>query len=183
MARIGISGWSYAGWRGDFYPKGLRQRDELAYAAERMSSVEINGSFYSLQRPEHYARWRDEAPDHFVFSVKAPRFITHMLKLRDSEQALVAVAEVECGVAREAVEVAPAVDVGHPRAGRLHDHDGKRVVVVRRAPLHLLDGGLRGRAERIRGHRRAGHRRSSSVQHLMPPPPSSSSERSRPIVS
>jgi uncharacterized protein YecE (DUF72 family) len=71
-----------------FYPAGLPQRRELAFAAKRFPTIEINGSFYSLQRPEYYARWRDETPDGFVFSVKGPRFITHMLKLRDSEQAL-----------------------------------------------------------------------------------------------
>jgi uncharacterized protein YecE (DUF72 family) len=81
--RVGISGWTYAGWRGDFYPKGLRQRDELAYAAERMTSIEINGSFYSLQRPTSYASWREQTPDDFVFAVKGGRFITHMKKLRD----------------------------------------------------------------------------------------------------
>jgi uncharacterized protein YecE (DUF72 family) len=86
--RVGISGWTYARWRGDFYPAGLRQRDELAYAAERMSSVEINGSFYSLQRPSSYQRWRDETPDGFVFAVKGSRFITHMRRLGDVETAL-----------------------------------------------------------------------------------------------
>jgi uncharacterized protein YecE (DUF72 family) len=83
--RIGISGWSYARWRGDFYPKGLRQRDELAYAAERMTSVEINGSFYSLQRPTSFASWREQTPEDFLFAVKGGRFITHMKKLRDVE--------------------------------------------------------------------------------------------------
>jgi uncharacterized protein YecE (DUF72 family) len=86
--RIGISGWRYPPWRGVFYPSGLPQHRELAFAATRFPTIEINGSFYSLQRPEYYARWRDETPDGFVFSVKGPRFITHMLKLRDSEQAL-----------------------------------------------------------------------------------------------
>ena len=86
--RIGISGWRYPPWRGTFYPKGLPQRSELEYASRRVSTIEINGSFYSLQRPEFYARWRDETPDNFVFSVKAPRFITHMLKLRNCEQAV-----------------------------------------------------------------------------------------------
>ena len=76
--RIGISGWNYAGWRGDFYPKGLVQRLELAYAAERLTSIEINGSFYSLQRPSSYAAWREQTPDDFVFAVKGGRFITHM---------------------------------------------------------------------------------------------------------
>lgn len=83
--RIGISGWSYAGWRGDFYPKGLVQRRELAYAAERFGSIEINGSFYSLQRPSSYAAWREQTPDDFVFAVKGGRFITHMKKLSEVE--------------------------------------------------------------------------------------------------
>jgi uncharacterized protein YecE (DUF72 family) len=86
--RVGISGWSYAGWRGDFYPKGLPQKQELAYAAERMTSIEINGSFYSLQRPSSYAKWREQSPDDFVFAVKGGRFITHMKKLRGAETAL-----------------------------------------------------------------------------------------------
>ena len=68
--RVGISGWTYPGWRGDFYPKGLVQRRELEYAAQRMTSIEINGSFYSLQRPSSYATWRDQTPDDFVFAVK-----------------------------------------------------------------------------------------------------------------
>jgi uncharacterized protein YecE (DUF72 family) len=86
--RVGISGWTYAGWRGDFYPAGLPQRLELSYAAERMTSVEINGSFYSLQRPSSYATWRQQTPDDFVFAVKGGRFITHMKKLRGVEAAL-----------------------------------------------------------------------------------------------
>ena len=86
--RIGLSGWRYPPWRGVFYPKGLPQHRELAYASRRFSTIEINGSFYSLQRPEFYARWRDETPDGFVFSVKGPRFVTHMLKLRNCEQAM-----------------------------------------------------------------------------------------------
>jgi uncharacterized protein YecE (DUF72 family) len=86
--RVGISGWTYAGWRGDFYPKGLVQRRELEYAAERMTSVEINGSFYSLQRPSSYTSWREQTPDDFVFAVKGGRFITHMKKLRGVDTAL-----------------------------------------------------------------------------------------------
>ena len=86
--RVGISGWNYAGWRGDFYPKGLVQRRELAYAAEQLTSIEINGSFYSLQRPSSYAAWREQTPDDFVFSVKGGRFITHMKKLNDVGTAL-----------------------------------------------------------------------------------------------
>jgi uncharacterized protein YecE (DUF72 family) len=81
--RIGISGWTYPGWRGAFYPLGLPHRRELAYAAERFRSIEINGTFYGLQRPESFGRWRDETPDGFVFAVKGSRYITHMLKLKD----------------------------------------------------------------------------------------------------
>jgi uncharacterized protein YecE (DUF72 family) len=81
--RIGISGWRYEPWRGVFYPKDLPQKDELTYASRRLTSIEINGSFYSMQRPEYYARWRDETPDGFVFSLKGPRYITHIRKLDD----------------------------------------------------------------------------------------------------
>jgi uncharacterized protein YecE (DUF72 family) len=86
--RVGISGWTYPGWRGTFYPPGLVQRGELAYAAERLDSIEINGSFYSLQRPSSYATWRDQSPEDFVFAVKGGRFITHMKKLAGVETAL-----------------------------------------------------------------------------------------------
>jgi uncharacterized protein YecE (DUF72 family) len=86
--RVGISGWTYAGWRGDFYPKGLPHRQELAYVAERLGSIEINGSFYSLQRPTSYAGWRDQTPDDFLFAVKGGRYVTHMKRLRDVEAPL-----------------------------------------------------------------------------------------------
>jgi uncharacterized protein YecE (DUF72 family) len=81
--RIGISGWRYVPWRGTFYPPGLPQARELAFAAERLNSVEVNGSFYSLQRPSRYLSWARDVPDDFVFAVKGSRFITHMKKLRD----------------------------------------------------------------------------------------------------
>ncbi|UQX89078.1 DUF72 domain-containing protein [Jatrophihabitans telluris] len=86
--RVGISGWVYPPWRGDFYPPELVHANELAYAARRMTSIEINGSFYALQRPTSFYRWAREVPDDFVFSVKAGRFITHMKKLRNLEDAL-----------------------------------------------------------------------------------------------
>jgi uncharacterized protein YecE (DUF72 family) len=81
--RVGISGWTYPPWRGLFYPRGLRQKDELAYACSRLNSLEINGTFYGLQRPASYMSWRDQAPEDFVFAVKAPRFITHIKRLKD----------------------------------------------------------------------------------------------------
>jgi uncharacterized protein YecE (DUF72 family) len=87
-AFIGISGWRYRSWRGSFYPPGLPQRRELEYTAKRMTSVELNGSFYSLQRPTSYQRWRAEVPDGFVFAVKGSRYLTHMLKLRNFDTAL-----------------------------------------------------------------------------------------------
>jgi uncharacterized protein YecE (DUF72 family) len=86
--RIGISGWTYAGWRGTFYPERLPHKQELSYAAQQFRAIEINGTFYGLQRPDSFARWRDETPENFVFAVKGSRYITHMLKLRDVETPL-----------------------------------------------------------------------------------------------
>ena len=86
--RIGISGWRYAPWRGVFYPPALPQRCELEYAARLFPSIEINGSFYSLQSPSSWQAWYEATPGHFVFSVKGPRFITHILRLRGADTAL-----------------------------------------------------------------------------------------------
>jgi uncharacterized protein YecE (DUF72 family) len=81
--RIGISGWTYAPWRGVFYPKGLTQKSELEYASRQLNSIEINGTFYSLQRPASFRKWYDATPDDFVFSLKGPKFLTHMKRLKD----------------------------------------------------------------------------------------------------
>jgi len=86
--RIGISGWRYAPWRGVFYPEDLAQRRELEFAARAFASIEINGSFYSLQRPASYEQWYADTPANFVFSIKGSRYITHMLRLRGVETAL-----------------------------------------------------------------------------------------------
>jgi uncharacterized protein YecE (DUF72 family) len=80
--RIGISGWRYAGWRGEFYPKTLKQADELAHASRAVQTIEINGSHYSLQSPESFQAWHDATPAGFLFAVKGPRFLTHMLRFR-----------------------------------------------------------------------------------------------------
>ena len=88
MIRIGISGWRYEPWRGVFYPEGMPQRRELEFAARHFPTVEINGSFYSLQRPEYYEEWYDAVPPGFVFAVKGSRYITHMLRLKDCERPL-----------------------------------------------------------------------------------------------
>jgi uncharacterized protein YecE (DUF72 family) len=86
--RVGTSGWRYPSWRGDFYPTGLVQRRELTFIGQQFATVELNGSFYSLQRPESYLRWRGAVPDDFVFAVKGSRYISHMLALRDARGAL-----------------------------------------------------------------------------------------------
>ena len=86
--RIGISGWNYGGWRGSFYPSGLHPSDELAYASRQVDTIEINGTHYSLQRPDSFAKWHDESPEGFVFAVKGSRFITHLKQLRDMETPL-----------------------------------------------------------------------------------------------
>jgi uncharacterized protein YecE (DUF72 family) len=83
IIRVGISGWTYAPWRGVFYPKGLKREQELAYAAGHLRAIEINSTFYGVQRPDVFASWADQAPAEFAFSVKAPRLITHVLRLRD----------------------------------------------------------------------------------------------------
>ncbi len=75
--RVGVGGWTYEPWRGTFYPADLAQKRELEYAAGKLTSIEINGTFYGAQKPESFARWRAETPAGFVFAVKAPRYATH----------------------------------------------------------------------------------------------------------
>jgi len=86
--RIGISGWTYAPWRGVFFPKGWPHKRELEYASRQVASIEINGSFYSLQRPASYRAWYAATPEDFVFALKGSRFITHMKRLKDVEKPL-----------------------------------------------------------------------------------------------
>jgi uncharacterized protein YecE (DUF72 family) len=85
---VGISGWRYEPWRGVFYPPGLAQDRELAYASRALPTIEINGTFYSLQRPAFFDKWYAQTPPGFVFAVKGSRFITHMLKLRGIDRPL-----------------------------------------------------------------------------------------------
>jgi uncharacterized protein YecE (DUF72 family) len=81
--RIGLSGWTYKSWRGRFYPEGLPHKRELAHVGSIFPTVEINGTFYSMQRPDSFARWAELTPEDFVFSVKGPRFLTHMKRLNE----------------------------------------------------------------------------------------------------
>jgi uncharacterized protein YecE (DUF72 family) len=86
--RIGISGWRYTPWRGVFYPPKLPQRQELEFASNKLTSLEINGTFYSLQKPTSFQGWHDTVPAGFKFSVKGPRYITHIQRLREVEAPL-----------------------------------------------------------------------------------------------
>jgi uncharacterized protein YecE (DUF72 family) len=88
VVRIGLSGWDYPKWHGDFYPSGLAARRRLEFVGEHFDTVEVNGSFYSLQRPSTYQRWYDATPPGFVFALKGGRFITHLKRLRDASQGL-----------------------------------------------------------------------------------------------
>ena len=88
MIRIGISGWRYDPWRGVFYPEGMPHRRELEFCGRHFPTVEINGSFYSLQRPAYYEDWYRETPEGFLFAVKGSRYITHMLRLTNIEKPL-----------------------------------------------------------------------------------------------
>ncbi len=81
---VGVGGWNFAPWRGSFYPKDLTQARELHYASRQLTSTEINSTFYGLQKPATFQKWHDETPDGFVFSLKAPRFVTHRKRLADA---------------------------------------------------------------------------------------------------
>jgi len=86
--RVGISGWRFDGWRGGFYPDDLAQKRELEYASRKLNSIELNGTFYSTQKPQSFQSWRKETPDDFVFAIKGSQFITHIRKLENVEGAL-----------------------------------------------------------------------------------------------
>lgn len=83
---VGMSGWTYEPWRGSFYPKGVTIKKELEYASRQLNSIEINGTFYSLQKPETFQRWYDSTPEDFIFAIKCPRYITHIRRLVDVEE-------------------------------------------------------------------------------------------------
>ncbi|WP_438391501.1 DUF72 domain-containing protein [Caballeronia sp. DA-9] len=88
VIRVGIGGWTFEPWRGLFYPKDLVQKRELEYASRKLNSIEINGTFYGSQKPATFAKWRDETPDGFVFSLKAPRFSTHRRVLSEAGESV-----------------------------------------------------------------------------------------------
>lgn len=86
--RVGVGGWTFAPWRDNFYPKGLVQSKELVYASRQLSAIEINGTYYSTQKPESFAKWRDETPDDFVFSLKATRYATNRRVLAEAGESV-----------------------------------------------------------------------------------------------
>ncbi|WP_428491869.1 DUF72 domain-containing protein [Rhodopila sp.] len=165
VIRVGISGWTYAPWRGVFYPSHVKREQELAYAAGQVRAIEINGTFYAMQRPEVFASWAEQVPAEFVFAVKAPRYITHVLRLRDAQ---VAVANfIASGLLRLGVHLGPILwqlpanfrfdpprierflkllprDTGHAAAlGRNHDNRLRAPawleVDIRRPMRHALE--------------------------------------------
>ena len=86
--RVGVGGWTFAPWRGTFYPDGLAQKRELEYASRKLTTIEINGTFYGSQKPESFAKWHDETPDDFVFAVKGPRFTTNRRVLAEAGESV-----------------------------------------------------------------------------------------------
>jgi uncharacterized protein YecE (DUF72 family) len=84
--RVGIGGWNYAPWRDNFYPAKLVQRRELEYASRQLRAIEINGTYYGAQKPATYAKWAAETPAGFIFSLKAPRYITESKRLADASK-------------------------------------------------------------------------------------------------
>jgi uncharacterized protein YecE (DUF72 family) len=85
---IGVGGWTFEPWRGVFYPEGLSQKRELEFASRALTSIEINGTYYSTFKPDSWRKWRDETPDNFVFSVKASRFCTNRKILADAKESV-----------------------------------------------------------------------------------------------
>ena len=86
--RVGVGGWTYEPWRGAFYPADLPQKRELEYASRHLTSIEVNGTFYGSQKPETFAKWHDETPPGFVFSLKAPRFATNRKILAEAARSI-----------------------------------------------------------------------------------------------
>jgi len=81
---VGVGGWVFEEWRGNFYPKGLSQKRELEYASRQLTAIEVNGTYYGSQKPESFARWHDETPDDFIFTLKGPRFATNRRVLAEA---------------------------------------------------------------------------------------------------
>src|SRR3984957_13146298 len=103
--RVGIGGWTYEPWRGTFYPAKLPQKRELEYASRQLTAIEVNGTYYGSQKPETFARWHDETPDHFVFTLKGPRFATSRRVLAEAGDSIGKF--VESGISRLKKKLGP----------------------------------------------------------------------------
>jgi uncharacterized protein YecE (DUF72 family) len=102
---VGVGGWVFDEWRGNFYPKGLPQKRELEYASRRLTAIEINGTYYGSQKPGSFARWHDETPEGFVFALKGPRFATNRRVLAEAGDSIARF--VESGIARLKAKLGP----------------------------------------------------------------------------
>src|SRR4051812_16157356 len=105
--RVGVGGWTYEPWRETFYPKGLPQKRELEYASRHLTAIEINGTYYSTQKPASFAKWRDETPDGFVFSLKGPRYATNRRVLAEAGESIRRF--VDSGIAELGAKLGPIV--------------------------------------------------------------------------
>ena len=135
---VGIGGWNFAPWRGSFYPKGLTHARELQYASRELTSIEINSTFYGLQKPATFKKWHDETPDGFVFSVKAPRFVTQRKNLAEGASSITRF--LESGVLQLGAKLGP---INWQLAETKH-FDAKELAAF----LALLPRKLEGRALR-----------------------------------
>src|SRR4029453_1998017 len=171
QVRIGTSGWLYPGWRNTFYPPGLPQRAVLAYTAQQFNSVEVNGSFYSLQRPQTYRSWYEQSPREFVFALKGSRFITHNKKLIGGETALAnffasgllllkeklgpivwqlpTTARFDAGRLEAFFNVLPRDTTAAARLARRHDHRVAGRSAIPRIPRRRLRHAIEVRSERF----------------------------------
>lgn len=105
MIKIGVGGWTFKPWRGPFYPDGLPQARELSYAADKLTAIEVNGTFYGSQKPSTFRKWADETPEDFVFSLKAPRFATNRRILAEAGPSIEKF--VESGIAELGPKLGP----------------------------------------------------------------------------
>jgi len=114
--RVGVGGWTFEPWRDNFYPKGWSQARELEYASRKLTAIEINGTYYSSQKPATFAKWRDETPDDFMFSLKASRFATNRRVLAEAGESVERF--VNQGIAELAHKLGPRENLAAPRPGQ-----------------------------------------------------------------
>ena len=135
---IGIGGWTFEPWRGVFYPEKLAQAKELSYAASKLTSIEINGTYYGSQKPESFARWHDETPEDFVFTLKGPRFATNRRVLAEAGPSIEKF--VESGITRLKSKLGPLnwqFMAAKKFAGLLQFADQFSILLINFLLLHL----------------------------------------------